>query len=107
MGNVKGKLGDYFTGKICNTAGDTIVQDIQGTYMGYADFDGERLFDLREQELMKQDELPLTSKACLPSDCRNRPDLSELLLGNQDQAQTNKETLENIQRRDRKLRAAA
>lgn len=56
--------------------------------MGYADFDGERLFDLREQQLIKQHDLPLDFKSplCLPSDSRNRLDLIEILNSNWDEA---------------------
>lgn len=53
--------------------------------------------------------LPIDSQRpiCLPSDSRHRSDLSQLLLGEEELAQTNKETIEVIQRRDRKLREAA
>ena len=43
----------------------------------------------------------------LPSDCRFREDLIELIKGNEDAAQKWKEVLEEIQRFDRKLRLKA
>jgi len=78
--------------------------------MGYFDFDGERLFDIRHiEDDIAQTPLPLESKKplCLLSDSRFRNDLQELLNGNNDQAQENKHLLEVAQRRDRQLRAAA
>lgn len=109
MGNVKGKVGDYFTGRIENSSKDIVVRDFSGTYMGYVDIDGERWFDIRENNLVPFADLPLDCKRplSLPSDSRKRTDLSQMLLGNVEDAQQNKETIEAIQRRDRKLRAAA
>lgn len=109
MGNVKGRVGDYFTGKIENAEKEVVVPNFSGTYMGYVDIDGERWYDLREKNLMEFKDLPIDSKRplSLPSDSRKRTDLSQLLLGNVEDAQQNKETIEAIQRRDRKLRAAA
>ena len=75
--------------------------------MGYLDFDGERLFDIRHmEEDIVSEPLPLENKypLCLQSDSRNRPDLSELYLGNTEAAQDNKHELEVAQRKDRKLR---
>lgn len=43
----------------------------------------------------------------LPSDSTNRRDLQELAAGNVEQAQTNKDELERMQRRDRQLRTDA
>ena len=53
--------------------------------MGYMDFDGERLFDIRHlEEDLAQEPLPIDSSSplCLPSDARNRSDLQELNDGN-------------------------
>ena len=49
MGGVKGKVGDYFSACIKNERGELVVKDMNGTYMGYVDIDGERWFDRREQ----------------------------------------------------------
>ena len=68
---------------------DTIlVDDIQGTYMGYCDIEGERWFDLRESDPLWPEGLPLDCKEpfCLPSESRSRIDLVELQDGNLDQA---------------------
>lgn len=57
---------------------DVVCSQIKGTYMGYMDFDGERLFDIRQQELdCDAKPLPLESQRplCLKSDSRHRPDL--------------------------------
>jgi hypothetical protein len=75
--------------------------------MGYADFDGKRYFDVREQDNYELINLPLDDKACLESDCRNRPDIQALLEATVEQAQENKDQLEDLQRNDRKLREAA
>ena len=54
-------------------------------------------------------DVPLRNQSpfCLESDARNRIDLVELFDGNNDVAQENKNTLEVLQRKDRKLREAA
>jgi len=78
--------------------------------MGYFDFDGERLFDIRHiEDDNAQSPVPLESKRplCLQSDSRFRNDLQELFNGNNEQAQDNKHLLEVDQRKDRQLRAAA
>ena len=66
---------------------EVVCSKIEGTYMGYMDFDGERLFDIRQTELdCEAKPLPLESKnpLCLESDSRHRPDLQELLANNTD-----------------------
>ena len=77
--------------------------------MGYADFDGERYFDVRDQETYELVGLPIesTETKCLHSDARNRIDLVALGEGDVEQAQENKNQLEARQRQDRKLREAA
>jgi hypothetical protein len=76
--------------KVCNK--------IYGSYMGYIDFDGERYFDLRDQEALEVIDIPLnsTKPLCLESDSRKRIDLVELFSGDPDVAQQNKNTLEVI-----------
>lgn len=83
IGDVRGKPKDYFDGHI-EQHGKKVCQSIDGTYMGYADFDGERYFDVRHMNILEQEDLPLDSKEplCLPSDSRRRIDLTELFNGN-------------------------
>lgn len=108
VGNVKGRPKDYFDGYI-EQKGKKVCKKIEGTYMGYADFDGERYFDVRHMNILEQQDLPLDSREpiCLQSDSRRRIDLTELLNGNVEVAQHNKHQLEVDQRRDRKLREQA
>jgi hypothetical protein len=47
MGFVRRMPRDYFTGHI-ERDGLQVVNKIYGTYMGYADFDGKRYYDVRE-----------------------------------------------------------
>lgn len=81
--------------------------------MGYVDFDGERLFDLRKQVLAELQPLPIDNTHrtinqdyCLQSDSRLRIDSAELKR-DVEQAQKNKEELERLQRHDKALREAA
>jgi hypothetical protein len=48
IGSIKKKPRDYFVGHILSQ-GQT-VSKVSGTYMGYADFDDDRFFDLRHSE---------------------------------------------------------
>ena len=83
--------------------------------MGFVDIDGKRYFDVREQ--IAQPVLPNKPDStdpkdgskiyCLESDSRQRIDSQQLQQGDVVQAQTNKETLEKLQRHDRALREAA
>ena len=114
-GNVSRKPRDYMTGKIeqlnkMTGEWEVVCKKVEGTYMGYIDFDGERYFDIRHMESDLQSvPLPLENRKpmCLKSDSRNRPDLQELNLGHTEVAQENKHELETAQRRDRKLREQA
>ena len=74
--------------------------------MGYIDFDGLRYWDVREQVnyFIKGVDL---DKGALPSDSRKRIDTVAYKAGDMAQAQENKNTIEIIQRKDRKLREAA
>jgi len=73
--------------------------------MGYVDFNGLRYYDIRE----------LPQIACkvhdvansLESDAGKRPDSIMMVLGDVEQAQENKDRLEEAQRHDRKLREEA
>lgn len=75
--------------------------------MGFADFDGKRYFDVREQVNYEVRSLPLEDRSCLVSDCRNRADILALLHETVEIAQENKNQLEDLQRNDRKLRELA
>ena len=53
VGQVSRKPKDYMTGRIeqfneATGKWDVVCSQIKGTYMGYMDFDGERLFDIRQ-----------------------------------------------------------
>lgn len=53
IGDIKGRPRDYFTGHIEHN-GKKACKRIEGTYMGYADFDGERYFDVRQMNILEQ-----------------------------------------------------
>ena len=108
VGSVRNRPRDCFEGWI-EKDGVKVCERITGTYMGHADFDGERYFDIREMDNYELTDLPTWSKdpLCLASDSRKRLDLVELHNGNKDLAQENKHALEVVQRKDRKLREAA
>lgn len=92
-----------------------IIAYARGTFVGYLDIDGERIWDIRETP--KSAPSPGDMKRALGSDCRHREDVLGLkkALAEEDdeeikaalthEAQTLKEKLENIQRNDRKLRS--
>lgn len=95
--------------------GGELVAYARGTFLGYLDVDGERLWDVRETP--KRGPIPGDLRYALASDCRFREDVIALAKANEeedqvcqaeliDEAQLLKEKLENIQRNDRKLRAA-
>jgi hypothetical protein len=46
IGSERGLPRDYFSGSISRNG--NVVSKFRGTYMGYADFDGKRYFDLRQ-----------------------------------------------------------
>ena len=85
IGDEKGVPKDYFTGCI-EKHGQTVCNNVYGNYMGYADFDGERYLDIRDQNIYKLKDLPVESKEpfCLESEARKRPDLVELDLENEE-----------------------
>lgn len=51
IGDVRGKPKDYFSGHI-EHHGQKVCKKIDGTYMGHADFDDERYFDVRHMNLI-------------------------------------------------------
>jgi len=72
-----------------------------GNYVGYLNFDGVRYWDFRN----KQVHTPVQQVTdYLPSDSRHRTDSIFLQTKSMEEAQTEKERLENIQRDDRTLR---
>ena len=83
--------------------GDKQVSTIRGNYMGFLNFDDERFWDLRESKLFDWKLKPDS----LESDAYKRIDTIALFEKEVERAQTNKETLENLQRWDRKLRNEA
>jgi hypothetical protein len=98
LGNVKKELTDYVEGFIIED-NKRIVSKLRGTYLGYLEFDCVRYWDAREVNIF-----PLIIKLSLPSDSDCRNDLKLLKNEMMDEAQEAKETLEEIQRHDRKLR---
>lgn len=73
----------------------------QGNWLSYLDWDEERYWTLAETDVANWEEV---GDAALPCDCSKRGDLLALLAGDLDAAQAAKECMENIQRRDAKLR---
>jgi hypothetical protein len=81
------------------------MSDVYGNYLGFIDFDGKRYWDIREQYIYPVQGKPLEKS--LPSDSRKRPDCIELIKGNVELAQENKNTMEHIQRKEREHRENA
>ena len=54
-----------------------VCDNIFGTYMGYLDFDGERGFDVREDNRYLLEDILLENKdpICLESDYKHRKDI--------------------------------
>ena len=85
--------------------------------MGYLDFDGERYWDVRYTPSYVPQPVPKDEKVLqdnqdglrlvLESDTTLRADSCALLDGDIEQAQVNKNDMEELQRHDRKLREAA
>lgn len=78
------------------------VCKIYGTYIGFIEFDGQRYWDIRDTEKFSMGR----PEYVLPSDSRYRPDLCRLAEGKVEEAQLEKEKLEEAQRTDNKLRIA-
>lgn len=80
--------------------GNRIVSRIQGEWNGQILIDNEKVFDF-ERQLPVQ----LENHHCpLPSDSVFRPDVIELSKGNMNTSQDEKDRLQELQRRDKKLR---
>jgi len=76
------------------------VARCQGNWLSHLDWDGQRMWTLHEEPVHEW----IPNPDPLPSDCRFREDLRRLAEGDVDGAQAAKESLENMQRADAKLR---
>ena len=107
---------DYFRGNIVEikdvtideTGGNHILNknaktygNIEGEWTSFISFDGVEYWNNNNLKTLKL----FSHEFTLPSDGRFRPDLINLIEGNEDQSQIEKEKLEVRQRQDRKLRA--
>jgi len=90
---------DYIVGAIEKDG--EVVSKIYGNYCGFLNFDRTRYWDARST--IKFQVKP-REEGKLPSDSSYREDLISYKAGNVDEAQNNKEMLEQIQRNDAKLR---
>ena len=82
------------------------VCTVEGNYVGYLDFDEVRYWDVREKETIYY---PIAGEEPnpLPSHAGKRTDGRYFISLTVDEAQAEKERLENLQRHDRKLREEA
>lgn len=99
------KTQDWICGEI--KANGSKVCEIYGNYMGFADFNKQRYWDIREQDKIWFPILQLDESKTLMSDSKKRIDSKTLKTGDIDAAQAAKELLEEQQRHDRALREAA
>lgn len=104
LGNVKKKTQDYFTGEVHQYGRK--IKDIKGNYMGYMDIGNTRFIDVREVNKYYFPIVP-NGSAALESDASKRLDSVTLRYKTSEEAQRCKETLEEVQRNDRKLREEA
>ena len=87
------KKQDYVWGEI-KKAGKKVCE-ITGNYVGHLDFDEVRYWDYREKESLNFPIIPLAD-SYLPSDARNRTDAQFLVSRPVEEAQAEKERLEDI-----------
>lgn len=99
LGNVYGKVSDFFEGTIEDKDGK-VVSNFKGSYLEYIEFDGVRYWDIRRN--IDIEGFPVKNQ--LKSSSIYRPDSLCLYERKLDQAQEEKDKLENLQRKDRKLR---
>ena len=78
--------------------------EITGNYMGHLDIDGQRYWDTRSENVFFH--LAGEDPNALPSQASKRTDGRTFISRPLEEAQEEKERLENIQRNDRKLREA-
>ena len=81
--------------------GATPLINIEGGWTRECCFDGDEYWNVEDYPLFEEFDVGYV----LPSDGRKRSDRCEFIKGNIEKAQEEKEKLENIQRKDRKLRA--
>ena len=100
-GSAKSRLSDYFEGTIKDKDGN-VLSNFTGSYLSHIDFDGKRYWDIRHN--IDIEEFPI--KKQLKSSSIYREDSLLLYERKLDEAQDAKTVLEEIQRRDRRLRKA-
>jgi len=100
-GSAKSALSDYFEGTIKDKDGN-VLSNFTGSYLSHIDFDGKRYWDIRRN--IDIEEYPIKNQ--LKSSSIYRKDSLLLYQRKLDEAQDAKTELEEIQRRDRRLRKA-
>ncbi|EKX40994.1 hypothetical protein GUITHDRAFT_96169 [Guillardia theta CCMP2712] len=105
----KGLPSDTFIGSInrLDAQGEIInsICNVEGSFLGFLDFNGHRYWDISSNTGRDPVFDPL--EKCLPSDSRFREDRNALVNGEVERAQVEKVRIEERQRRERRLRAAA
>lgn len=99
LGNISGKFSDFFKGTIEKDG--EIFSEFSGSYLSYIQFDGQRYWDIRRN--INIEAFPVKDQ--IKSSSIYREDSQLLYQKKNDEAQEAKNNLENIQRKDRKLRA--
>ena len=100
-GSAKSALSDYFEGTIKDKDGN-VLSSFTGSYLSHIDFDGVRYWDIRRN--IDIEEYPIKNQ--IKSSSIYRKDSLLLFERKLDEAQDAKTELEEIQRRDRRLRKA-
>ena len=100
-GSAKSALSDYFEGEI-KDKDNNVLCSFTGSYLSHIDFDGIRYWDIRRN--IDIEEYPIKDQ--IKSSSIYRPDSLLLYERKLDEAQAAKNELEEIQRRDRRLRKA-
>jgi hypothetical protein len=80
------------------------LSSLEGSFLGFLDFDGKRYWDIKASSVRSEVRL---KEQHLPSDSRLRADRNALAAGDEPTAQQEKVKIEERQRRERRLRAAA
>jgi hypothetical protein len=93
---------DSVSGIICQGRDKTQRCTVQGSWLEGLSFDGKQYWRFNETKAYKIIPTPLDQ--ALASDARNRMDLIELAAGNMESADVWKKKMEDLQRKDRKLR---
>jgi hypothetical protein len=82
---------------------DDFMTKITGDYMSVLCLDGQPIWEI-ERDFAQRPSMKIDESELLPSDCRFRIDRSMLIQGNVSGAEEGKTLMENLQRRDAKLR---